>query len=256
MGMRQIIHFLNQISGSLGGQIVSAPAGRFVDMIRYVQQRNGIINLLELVVQNELNRLKGQSFNIVQIGANDGMRFDPYRGLIEKYQFNGVLVEPNVVAFNKLVESYKNQIQLLFENTAIGEKEGRMPFYMLETPDGQSRDFDVYSSLDIKSVKHFQHVFKKKKLRIKEIDVPVMCYETLLKKHNIDCVSLLAIDTEGYDFEIIKTVNLDKNPPRIIEYEHSHLSIHDEKECTRLLMDNGYKLYRSFGDDTICVLTD
>ena len=254
--MRQTIHFINQFLTSLGGQIVSAPAGRFVEITRYVQRRNGAINLLELVVQNEIHRLKGYSFNIIQIGANDGMRFDPYRELIEKYHFCGVLVEPNVVAFHKLVESYKKQTQLLFENIAIGKKNGRMPFYMLEMPDGQTRDLDVYSSLDIRSVKHFQQLLKRKRLKIKEINIPVMSYETLLSKYNINYVSLLAIDTEGYDFEIIKSINFDKNRPRIIEYEHSHLSIRDEKECASLLMDKGYTLYRSFGDDTICILND
>jgi len=45
----------------------------------------------------------------------------------------------------------------------------------------------------------------------------------ILARNRIRKIDLLHIDTEGYDYEVLKQVDLE-SPPRVILYEHKHLS--------------------------------
>ena len=46
---------------------------------------------------------------------------------------------------------------------------------------------------------------------------------------------ILIIDTEEYDFEIIKTINLDMIKPLNIIYEHSGFSKNGKNDCENYL---------------------
>jgi len=46
----------------------------------------------------------------------------------------------------------------------------------------------------------------------------------LLNKHNLSSPDLLVIDAEGYDFEILKTIDFAHTKPKYINYEHALLS--------------------------------
>ena len=62
---------------------------------------------------------------LIQIGANDGSRFDELNIFIKKYKIKSVLVEPINEYFEDLKKNYKNFENVYFENSAItvGTKE-------------------------------------------------------------------------------------------------------------------------------------
>jgi len=49
---------------------------------------------------------------------------------------------------------------------------------------------------------------------------------------------LLQIDTEGYDYEVIKLFNIEKSQPKVIIYENEHLTTEQKKLCTQILTEN------------------
>jgi len=55
-------------------------------------------------------------------------------------------------------------------------------------------------------------------------------------------IDLLHIDTEGFDYEIIKSIDFTKIKPKIILYEHNHLSNEDKKECMEFLKSKKYSI--------------
>ena len=57
--------------------------------------------------------------NLIQVGANDGKRFDILNFFIKKYECKSLLVEPIQEYFNQLIENYKNCNFIEFENSAI-----------------------------------------------------------------------------------------------------------------------------------------
>jgi hypothetical protein len=62
-----------------------------------------------------------------------------------------------------------------------------------------------------------------------------------------------ATETEGHDFEILRTVDFSRIRPALILYEHSHLGAHDQRACWRLLAAAGYRC-RAGWADTLALL--
>ena len=65
---------------------------------------------------------------------------------------------------------------------------------------------------------------------------------SLLVKHKLTDLDILIIDTEGYDFEIIRGIDFDTIKPKIIIFEYTNLSGNAFRHCKQLLQNNGYKL--------------
>ena len=62
---------------------------------------------------------KFQIENIIQIGANDGKRFDDLRPYIKSKNKFCVLIEPLKKYFDELKKNYQNEKNFHFENSAI-----------------------------------------------------------------------------------------------------------------------------------------
>ena len=83
--------------------------------------------------------------------------------------------------------------------------------------------------------------------------VSCVTLDQLLDAQGIVELDLLQIDAEGYDYEILKTLDLSRVRPRFINYERVLLH-DDEPGCRAMLADAGYELY-DWGQDTFCVDT-
>lgn len=77
---------------------------------------------------------------------------------------------------------------------------------------------------------------------IDKVTVQCASIKALCEKHRIERVDVLIIDTEGYNFEIIKTIDFNEICPLIIQYESMNLSKETRKASLRLLSKNGYHL--------------
>lgn len=75
-----------------------------------------------------------------------------------------------------------------------------------------------------------------------------MTFEDLMTKHNVNDISFILIDTEGYDYEIIKLIDFEKYKPCILIFEHKHLSVSDYKNCLNLLKQSNYVVRLNSGD--------
>jgi hypothetical protein len=60
------------------------------------------------------------------------------------------------------------------------------------------------------------------------------------------------IDTEGFDFEVIKMFNISESKPGLIIFESSHLSEEDIAEADQLFSDNDYDV-RKDGANTVAM---
>ena len=79
--------------------------------------------------------------------------------------------------------------------------------------------------------------------------MPTVRFANLLARHKVTAIDLLQIDAEGFDFEVIKMLDLRAMKPAIIHYEHFHLSPADRRAANEYLAEHGYRFW-SAGLDT------
>ncbi len=203
----------------------------------------------------ELSARRGDFF-FIQIGANDGKRHDPIFPYVKEYGWRGILVEPVPSYFARLKHNYRSFPQLIFENTAISETDGVRDFYRVQEglnhlPDWCGGIGTFYPQV---LLKHRWVIPGIKDYVLRE-QVKCLSLNSLLEKHEVQKIELLLIDTEGYDYEIIKQVDFERLPPAIVCYEHKHLSRAQRSACERSLNANGYVIVRRLGN-TLAHLVD
>jgi FkbM family methyltransferase len=204
------------------------------------------INLLDLAVRSSLS--SADRFFVLQIGANDGSMDDPIHSFIVRHNLDGLLVEPLPDCFERLCMNYADQPQLLFENCAISDQDGERDLYRLVQDNPFPPRAQGLASFDQKVLIEHKRFLPDIEQYIEVVKVPTMTPKSLFEKHNVTKVDLLQVDSEGYDYEIIKMI-LDTNIfPKIINYEHIHLSRKDQVNCRRLLMSKGFRFAQSERD--------
>lgn len=212
-------------------------------------------NVLALTISDVLLRLvlSGGTlgdFQFVQVGANDGLTSDPIRRFVVKYGFRGLLVEPQPDVFERLRMNYAGMSGLLFENAAIAASDGITSLYRFRRGGAQPDWADGLASFSRETLVNNNHNVKGD---VEEIRVATVTFSTLLARHSLGHVDLLQIDAEGFDYELIKTINLRSFRPTIIHFEHSLLPFAVKHECFAYLSRNGYKITGN-GPDTVAYI--
>ncbi len=225
-----------------------------VDIERYWPRPPGN-NVLALAISDVLLRMvlngeRPDAFTFVQIGANDGRTNDPLRRLIIRHGFRGVLVEPQPAAFARLVRNYDSVPGLAFENSAVGATHGEATLYRFRPGPGVPDWADCLASF---SREHLVHNFDGITGSIEEIVVPTLTFSELVARHGLSRIDLLQIDTEGFDFEIIKMIDFETTRPTIINFEQALLVGRVRQECYLYLGQKGYKITEN-GVDAVAYL--
>ena len=188
------------------------------------------------------NAEKITDFFFIQIGSNDGITGDPIHNYVIKYKWSGILVEPVKYLFDKLRKNYQNRDNLFFENVAIAEKDGYKNFYGIKEGAKSFIWYDQLGSLVPESVLKFKKYIPNFDDHFVTEKIKCMSFPSLIHKHEVKKIDLLHIDTEGYDYEIIKLIDFNKIKPKMILYEGDHLKEDDKLACMRLLKNQGYSL--------------
>lgn len=204
------------------------------------------IDILDLAVRDLMARQSDVTF--LQIGAHDGLRNDPISYYIRKYRWHGLLVEPQPAVFAKLKENYQNVPGLIFENVAIAPQEGTLRLYCFKNASPNE-----YATM-LASAKRHHLSLNGDQVRgeIAAIDVPARTTSSLLEKHGLQNLDVLQIDTEGYDFTILKSFDFRIAKPQIIHFENNFLNSRERNEALSLLGAEGYATME-LGIDTLAV---
>ncbi len=199
---------------------------------------------------------------VVQVGSNDGKQGDPIAELTRRNpKWYVMFIEPLPHVFRRLRANYPNSPKYRFENIAIANQNERRRLYFVSDEIKSIRKdipfwYDQLGSFDKNHIlKHGRAL----KLRESQLENFISSQEVrceplpeVLERNWITKVDLLHIDTEGYDYEILKQIDLESSPPKAILYEHSHLSNEDRMAAKKLLSGAGYQL-RSDDRDTLAV---
>jgi FkbM family methyltransferase len=219
------------------------------------------------------------SVRIVQIGANAGdTPDDPLCEFLRDRLREApagqhpdsavILVEPVAHCFEKLTQVYARLPYVRFEQAAIAEQAGQRDFYRLGVDPREHGYPDWMSELGSLRADRMQALWDRYERqhapRSEELkrfyqehlvieSVRCLTLRDLLDRHHVRELDLLLIDAEGYDFEILKTLDLDRVRPAFINYERVLLE-QDAPACRAMLERAGYIL-TDWGLDTLCTRT-
>lgn len=198
---------------------------------------------------------QGFKGHLVQIGANDGVTNDPVRKIILDFNVPSLLVEPQPAIFAKLQGSYLGLQYVTLENCAIDNENGHKKLYYVEPLPGYPKWATGIASFDKATLLKHRRVLPGLEENLKIIEVPTYSFDQLLERNNIHEVLLLQLDTEGYDFELIKQITSLGVFPRLLQYEHKHLSYSDQFNARAMLSKFGYSFLTKL-EDTIAIYKD
>ncbi len=238
-----MIHkILKKFFGALGYKLVDK---NLLKSQRLISSKSHLT--VKLLIDNLVK--KGKVKSLIQIGANDGLRFDVLNKYIKEYKIDSLLVEPVPFYYSKLRDNYSEDNFVKLEKSAISKKSGTISMYTVK------RDYlDKYDEhiKGINSVKK-KHLNKHnvKSNHIEKISVECLSPKDLLKKYKIDNLDLVFIDAEGYDGDIVISFLDYINFKPIIIFEFIHIEYDLFINVTKKLDEKKYN-YFSIDENLIC----
>lgn len=161
----------------------------------------------------------------IELGANDGLKqsntafFEFFRN------WKGILIEPSPEAFEECKISRPNSICLnlaCVSDTYIGEFiEGDFNGHMMSSVNG--------NRLNNKNL----------------IKVKVSTLQNILDSLNINTIDFLSLDTEGYEYEVLSGLNLNKYRPKYMLIEIYNMQY---DSLVKFLEENNYKLLNNISN--------
>lgn len=195
---------------------------------------------------------------VLKIGANDGVENDPLAEfLMNDSRYRGLLVEPIPFYARMLSANYEGTGRFKIEQAAIAAQEGETAMYYVDEkatdPNGQPLPTWLrgVASLDRAHVE--MHLPPETRGAIRETKVACFSVAGLLARHGVRKVDLLQIDTEGYDYVVLRQFDFSAIRPRIVVFERKHLSREDQSAAKMFMENAGYKV-KTLETDFLCTV--
>lgn len=216
-------------------------------IIKMVSLISKFIIKLKLKSILEKNFKKNKPFLFVQIGANDGVSFDFLYDFIIERDASGFVVEPIKEYFDELLQNYEKFEKIIKVNKAVHQTEKMMSIYKIKQDSK-----DKYPDW-VKGIASFnpQHHLK---LNIDSQDIisEIVACDSLMNIVSLKNIDYFQIDTEGFDYEILKMIDFEILNPKIVKFEHVNLSNEDKINSKKLLKSKGYYVFNE-ANDTIAI---
>jgi len=200
---------------------------------------------ISAVIEQYVTDNTGIALNMVVIGANNGMIQDFLTPYLLYPNIKSLLVEPVKQLYTELQLRFSGFKNVHIENAAVYKKNGKKAIYHLECDTTLPYWAAGIGSFDKATVlAHADQITGLDNHLQKEI-VNCITYAKLLAKHGFTEVDILQIDTEGYDYEIIKSIDFENLRPYVIIFEILHLTLYDYHSVIDFLKKRSYKIFDS-----------
>ena len=220
------------------------------DIVQNVDMPINPFDVLRYVIADQL--VKDSNFYFVQIGANDGVTSDPLREHILRHKIAGLLVEPLPDLFERLRSNYAGCPRLAFERCAIARQDGEAQLYRVRSDAPLPEWGQGLASFQRSHLSGKMFGIKDLEDYVEEVTVPCLTVNSLLERYHVQNLTLLQIDVEGFDCEIVRMAIESGLRPPIINYEFIHASPSDRVECKHMLAAAGYR-FIDVGRDTLAL---
>jgi FkbM family methyltransferase len=162
---------------------------------------------------------KGSHGFYIEAGANDGL-FQSNTLQLEQRGWHGILVEPSPAAFSSLIKNRCSTKNDFFNCALVAE----------EATKAVAGDFDGHPMSSVGS---------KRMARNSSITVPARTLQSVIEQVDPRQIDFVSLDVEGFEFEVVKGIDLSRNPPKFFLIE---IYTHDFNKIPRYLAAHGYVL--------------
>lgn len=173
----------------------------------------------ELVAPNIVKGLAAEtllsegSLYFIQVGVFDGQSEDDLTTIAKLPGVRGVLVEPQSEPFAKLKSRFGASRGISLLQAAIAPNEGTRTFYSTGAEGSRLASFDRDNLL--------RHGVAAGDIRSSE--VRCLPLESVLAEAEFPRLDVLQIDAEGYDLEVLATLDLERWCPTVLRIEYRQL---------------------------------
>ena len=203
--------------------------------------------------------LDGGEFRFVQIGGNDGVsRDDDLMPYVKRYPCRGLVLEPQPDIFSLLEANYSEHEGVRCLNQAIHRDATSMTLYRLDTELLAKRtDLPNWARTNGIASFHRDHVSRAAtKLKLDPsaiVEITVECRNVNSLLDSLDWKpSLIKIDVEGYDVEILRDLDLERHCPALLRFEHHNTDSRVYSELLAILAGHGYQFMTDDMDTIAC----
>jgi len=188
-----------------------------------------------------LNKMQNGFF--IDIGAHDGISISNSLFFEKNRNWKGICIEPNPSVYDKLITNRKS----LNLNVCIGDKNDNVSFNQIE---GYSEMLSgITDKYDSKHIERINSEILDKGGKINTINVKMIRLDTIQELKN-QIVDFISIDTEGNEFDIIKSINFKDVFVRIIVVENNY----GNKEIRGYLKKFNFILVTILNTDEVYIL--
>lgn len=167
----------------------------------------------------------------VDVGALHPFRYSNTAWAYER-GWRGINIEPNVDHFHLFEILRPEDINI---NCGIADKEGELIYYCFEEPG--LNGFDIEAHKDIPIV-------EKRKVAVRKLS-------DILKEHEIEQIDFLDIDVEGFEMEVLRSIDFSVDIECILLEQHVNVEFLNQTEEYVFLKGKGYKAIAKYGRTTI-----
>ncbi len=230
------------------------------------QRYHFIEGVLYTLLAQKTAREPFEKFNVLQIGANDGYTVDPvfnFCGILEKNKVRLAAVEPLPEVFDLLIKTYANHSDFHPYNILIGSGNTQTIYKI------KSKYWPQYRGIIGSGVSsmNYDHVLRKAQKQLPKSLTKNKNIENFIENQEIACISLtrlikewghtpdfLQIDVEGYDDDVIYSLDMSQFKPKAIGFEVCLLSQDRKNRLFEYLSEHNYIIATASEDDACAIL--
>lgn len=202
---------------------------------------------------------QGRPVNFIQIGAMDGVQFDPLHNHISMGGpgvWQGGFCEPMPFHQTALKQAYQGLPGLTFIEAAVVASSG--PVEMTYIPPAVVEQYNIKRhAAGMGCVDYARSGFAKQTAEGRALLEPLMEKITVrgitlneaIAEAGLENIDVYVSDTEGYDGIILQQLDTARFQPKLILIEHEHMTQDEKVMAIARLRPLGYREYFAHGND-------
>lgn len=189
----------------------------------------------------EFNFPLNKEFKFIQVGGHDGISFDFLYYKILERNSKGIILEPSPKYFQELEVNYKGRESINLLQQAIFSKNEKVSLFEVNEKGLLKLSQFGHGIGSVNKSHLLKHGLEEDEIDNYKVDG--ITFSSLIDEYpEFAKIDYLQIDTEGFDFEILKMIDFSKFQVDFIKYEKENLSEKDLIESERLLKSLGFEI--------------